>query len=171
MTMQNLRPLLGDQVRSLQGDYKAKIKEHYGNPPHGNDDEKSQVPPRGERHVPDEVWVNDIYEVFVYRGDKANLRATDGSPTGFPEMIWLSIKRYDRKPIHDWRDFQSIKNQVVGKEHDALEIYPKESRLVDMANQYHLWVIADPKIILPVGFIERSVGTSEEARRVGATQR
>ncbi len=169
--MNNLKPLLGDQVRNFQEQYKSKIEEHYGSSPQKNDDQKNGDNPRGERHVPDEVWANNIYEVFVYRGSKANLSTLDGTPTGFPEMVWLSIKRYDRKPIHDWRDFQSIKNQVIGKEHDALEIYPKESRLVDMANQYHLWVIADPKIILPVGFIQRSVGTSEQARAVGATQR
>ena len=113
-------------------------------------------------HVPCEVWSNNIYEVFVYRGTPANLESKDGSPTGWPEMIWLSIKRYDRQAIHDWRHFQTIKNQVIGEEHDAIEIYPKESRLVDMANQYHLWVFADPTLILPCGFIQRKVTEKPE---------
>jgi len=29
---------------------------------------------------------------------------------------------------------------IVGEEHEAFEVYPAESRLVDTANQYHLWV-------------------------------
>ena len=120
-------------------------------------------------HVPDEVWKNSIYEVFVYRGDKANLQIP--VEIVFPEVIWLSIKRYDRQPIHDWRSLQQIKNQVVGKEHDAFELYPKESRLVDEANQFHLWVFADPEILMPVGHLSRTVMDTSDASKVGATQR
>jgi hypothetical protein len=54
-------------------------------------------------------------------------------------MIHLSIKRNDRNPVHDWRDLQRIKNEILGAEEEAVEIYPAESRLVDGANQYHLW--------------------------------
>lgn len=46
-----------------------------------------------------ETWVNSLYQVNVRRG---------------PEITWLSIKRRDKQPIHDWRDLQDIKNQLVG---------------------------------------------------------
>ena len=95
-----------------------------------------------------EIWLNDKYQVEVRRGIK---------PEGFPEVIWLSIKRRDKEAIHDWRDLQEIKNMLVGPEHEGFEIYPAESRLVDSANQYHLWVLADPKLRVPVGFDERFV--------------
>jgi hypothetical protein len=72
-------------------------------------------------------------------------------------MIHLSIKRVDRGVIRDWRVFQEIKNALVGPECEAIELYPAESRLVDSANQYHLWCFADPSIRVPVGYTERLV--------------
>lgn len=59
--------------------------------------------------------------------------------------------------MHDWRDLQAIKNELVGPEHEAIELYPAESRLVDTANQYHLWVLKDPSQRIPVGWTQRLV--------------
>ena len=86
-------------------------------------------------------------------------------------VIWLSIKRRDKAPVHDWRDLQVIKNLIVGPEHEGFEIYPAESRLVDTANQYHVFVFLDPKVRLPVGFRTREVTGAEQAAAVGARQR
>lgn len=80
----------------------------------------------------------------------------------------LSIKRVDRQPIHDWRDLQEIKNQLCGEECEGVEVYPAESRLVDTANQYHLWVCLDPNYRLPFGFSTREVS---ETRVNGSVQR
>lgn len=107
-----------------------------------------------------EQWRNDVYQVAVYRHDPA--------PDGFPRMIHLSIKRIDKAPIHDWRDLQQIKNELVGPEHEGVELYPAESRKADSANQYHIWVLAD-KIQFPFGFQGRFVfdnieGTSSVQR-------
>lgn len=96
----------------------------------------------------EEIYCNNIYQVYVYRGIKA---------AGWPELIWLSIKRRDKETIHDWRHLQRIKNEIVSKEHEAIELYPAESRLVDTANQYHLWVIAEKGIRFPFGFDVRTV--------------
>jgi hypothetical protein len=108
-----------------------------------------------------EVWLNDVYRVRVDR------RGLDGP--GWP-LIHLSIKRVDREPIHDWRDLQRIKNELVGPEHEAVELYPAESRLVDSANQYHLWVMADNVARWPFGFNERFV-QDNTAEGTGAKQR
>jgi hypothetical protein len=54
--------------------------------------------------------------------------------------------------VHDWRDLQRIKNELVGPECEAVELYPAESRLVDTANQYHLWADADPTYRFGLGF-------------------
>jgi hypothetical protein len=71
-------------------------------------------------------------------------------------MAWLCIRRRDSSPVHDWRHLQQIKNDLCGPECEAVELYPRESRLVDTANQYHLWVL--PKgIELPFGYEEREV--------------
>lgn len=89
-----------------------------------------------------QIFRSDVYQVAVRHS---------------PGMIHLSIKRNDREPIHDWRDMQQIKNVLVGPEFEAVEIYPAESRVVDTANQYHLWVFDDPTFRLPFGFDERYV--------------
>ncbi|HRH85667.1 MAG TPA: hypothetical protein PLO41_02360 [Rubrivivax sp.] len=87
------------------------------------------------------------------------------------DMFWLSIKRRDRAPVHDWRELQQIKNMIVGDEHEGFEVYPAESRLVDTANQYHVWVFVDPAVRLPVGYGQREVMDCGAAAAVGAWQR
>jgi hypothetical protein len=69
----------------------------------------------------------------------------------------LSIRRNDREPIMDWRDLQAIKNQLVGCECEAVQLFPAESRLVDSANQYHLLALADPGARFGFGFMFRAV--------------
>ena len=66
---------------------------------------------------------NDRYTAIVYQRG---------------EMTELSIRRNDRKPSMDWRDMQWIKNQLLGPEIEAVQIFPAESRLMDAANQYYL---------------------------------
>jgi hypothetical protein len=117
-----------------------------------------------ERMKYTKVYLNAVYQVNVTRGT---------TPFGHDlgPVVWLSIKRRDKEPIHDWRELQEIKNALVGPENEGFEVYPAESRLVDTANQYHLWVFADPKARLPVGFTTRELATSAEAEAVGAKQR
>lgn len=110
------------------------------------------------------VHMNDRYQV-----NAQTLEAPFGEFVG--DVIWLSIKRRDKAPVHDWRDLQVIKNLIVGPEHEGFEIYPAESRLVDTANQYHVFVFLDPKVRLPVGFRTREVTGAEQAAAVGARQR
>jgi hypothetical protein len=72
-------------------------------------------------------------------------------------IVHLSIKRLDKSHEHDWRDYQQIKNELMGPEYEAVEIYPAESRLVDCANQFHLWGFNDPLFRFPFGFKDRMV--------------
>ena len=53
----------------------------------------------------------------------------------------ILIKRKDKKALHDWREFQQIKNELVGKEVEGIEMYPAESRLHDTANQFHIFCL------------------------------
>lgn len=81
-----------------------------------------------EELIAGEMWMNDLYVVIHYKRG---------------ELDHLSIRRQDRKPCRDWRDFQAIKNQLCGSEREAVELYPAESRVVDTANQFHLWVLPE----------------------------
>ena len=80
----------------------------------------------------------------------------------------LSVTHRDGGTGRDWRDYQQIKNDLIGKECEAVELYPADSRLVDSADSFHLWGVTDEKFRFPVGFGERLV--SDCNREVG-TQR
>lgn len=109
-------------------------------------------------HNPHTGAVTDIPDnVVSLRNHKYQVlmtRVEDAEPFG--EIIWLSIKRNDRKPIHDWRDLQRIKNEIVGEEIEAVEIYPAESRLLDTSNQFHIWCFPSG-YRLPFGYTTRLV--------------
>lgn len=100
-----------------------------------------------------ETWRNHLYQVHVipWTPMKINGRAMP--------LVQLSIRRLDRAPARDWRDFQAIKNQLLGDGVEAVELYPAEDRLMDTANQYHLWCVADPLFRFPFGYTAGRVVT------------
>jgi hypothetical protein len=112
----------------------------------------------------DEIWVNDLYQVNIHRNTPNHSFGAEA------EIDHLSIKRRDKQPIHDWRDLQEIKNLLMGPEREAVEVYPRESRRVDTANQYHLWVIPAGEMV-GVGWHVRLVSGAEDAAKIGAVQR
>ena len=89
------------------------------------------------------IWANDIYQVIVN--------------TSNPEYVWLSIKRHDKKVIFNWRDIQQIKNELIGSECEIVQLFPAESRKVDMVNQYHFYGFTDSTKRFPFGFEKREV--------------
>jgi hypothetical protein len=96
-------------------------------------------------HENTEIYINDLYQVQVRK-------------VGEPEFYQLNIRRRDGGPIlRDWRHFQYIKNQLLGEECEAVELYPAESRLVDTSNKFHLWGTRDPTYRFPFGFDARYV--------------
>jgi len=87
-------------------------------------------------------------------------------------MVHLNIRRRDGGPImRDWRHFQQIKNELVGEECEAIELYPAESRKVDTTNKYHLYAVTDPTFRFPVGFDERDVEYEQLSDKPGLRQR
>jgi hypothetical protein len=87
-------------------------------------------------------YANDVYRVRV---------------RNVPPFVQLDINRHDGEPCNNWREFQRIKNELVGPECEAVELFPAESRLVDTANQYHLWVIPNESYRFPFGYNTRLV--------------
>jgi hypothetical protein len=120
------------------------------------------VPPAvmNEIDPPTSVYVNSRYQVTCY------VRTHD-EPWGV--IVHLSIKTHDKQPRHDWRDLQRIKNEIVGPQYDAVEVYPDEAKLVDTANQYHLFVFGHLK--LPFGFQSRLVADGISVIAPTAAQR
>lgn len=100
-----------------------------------------------------EAWANHQYQAIA-RTDESG-------------MTWLSIKRHDRHPIRNWRHLQQIKNECCGMEREAIELFPAESRLVDGANETHLWVFPE-NTKLPLGFPEGLVSTDADVESFNA---
>jgi hypothetical protein len=110
-----------------------------------------------------DAYRRGLEEVRIAKSSKYQVAVSEDCPNGFGvPMVHLSIKRLDREPIRDWRELQQIKNAIVGEEAEAIEIYPADSRLVDAANQYHLWCFR-PGFKIPVGFDTRLVGSHEQS--------
>lgn len=89
-----------------------------------------------EGHV---VWVNNLYQVNVEYSDDLS-------------FVHLIIRRLDREPVHNWRHFQAIKNELVGPDCEAVELYPSEKHLVDAKDHYHLWAYTSPHNSFGIGF-------------------
>lgn len=113
-----------------------------------------------------EWYGNEKYSVSVDR---------DSDLHGFSSnwrCVHLSIHRRDRAPCDDWREFQQIKNDILGKECEAVQLYPAHARVMDTANEYHLWAFfrrdTDMPIQWPVGW---AVGKRSNDSAGGAVQR
>lgn len=100
---------------------------------------------RGARAV---VWENSRYSVTI-RTVKVTVAGVS------QEATYLGIANFDQSARHDWRDFQRIKNELLGPEWDAFEVYPAESRKVDPSNYFLLWCF--DRQIFDVGMNERRV--------------
>lgn len=98
---------------------------------------------------PASCWLNSRYEVWIFEW------AAEDNPIGFP-MTQLSIKRRDKGVQRSWRELQRIKNELCGREREAVELFPADSRLMDSANQYHLWVLPEGQAF-PFGYWTRIV--------------
>jgi len=89
-----------------------------------------------------DFYKNDIYLVIIEKSDP---------------LIHLIIRRHDGEPCKDWKDCQKIKSQLIGPEYEAVELFPAESRLIDTANEYHLWVHPNSGYRFPFGFSSNRV--------------
>ena len=80
-----------------------------------------------------EQWENEEYHVFLDKYQPPPMQHV---------KVWeLSILRKDHGTVHDWRDLQAIKTALVGEEFEAIELYPAESRVIDVANEAHLFAL------------------------------
>lgn len=113
-------------------------------------------------HENAETWMNNLYVATVMPAAVWH--------ESWPQMRHLSIRRIDRKPIHDWRHLQQIKTDIFGDHAEAVELYPASARVVDTANSYHLWVLTEAGMRFPFGW---AVGlqTDENPANIPGQQR
>lgn len=79
---------------------------------------------------PDRAWKNNHYVVQLYRCERSILGR---------HMDKVMIRRNDAEPIREWHALQNIKDQIVGEEKMAIQVFPPKSDLVDVANMYWLF--------------------------------
>jgi len=80
--------------------------------------------------------------------------------------IELGIRARHGGPVRDWTSLQRVKNELVGPEREALELFPRESRLVDLCNESHLWVLPAGEQFQH-GFFRRAVRGERLDKREG----
>ena len=106
------------------------------------------------QYLSERLFVNDTYQVSMSQLFRSN-------KLGWPDFLHLSIIRLDLQEVRSWSDMQEIKNQLVGPDYEAIEVFPAESRRVDMGNAYHLWVFIGDRgfapVTVPVGWMQRQV--------------
>ena len=90
-------------------------------------------------------WFRELDRVYK-RDDGRFVCMFRDVKTEWGEVTHVTITAH-HKP--SWADKQQIKNELFGKESVAIEVFPKESELVDHADMYHLWILHD--IDLPFG--------------------
>ena len=56
---------------------------------------------------------------------------------GFVDHI--TIERVDGRDGIPWDHLQAIKNEILGEDAWAIEVYPPEAELVNEVNRRHLW--------------------------------
>lgn len=115
------------------------------------DEVRRQLEEQESRSSDEELWINSRYQVILSRIPCQDPR--------LPTLVHLSIKRVDKEcPGEEhFRDFQRIKNELVGRGCEGVELYPTEDRLVDTANQFHLWCFDDATVRFPFGMGSRLV--------------
>jgi len=78
----------------------------------------------------EENYLNNRYSVQV-----SDYRAEDGV------VVHLWVRHHTGIMPGSWSDLQRIKNEIVGPDYVALEVYPRTEDLVDSANIAHVWVM------------------------------
>ena len=92
-------------------------------------------PPKGLKRA----CLNNVYAVTFYEVDSQ-----------WGKIDHLMIQRHDGSTSVSWVDKQRIKDELIGTDRTAIEVYPARSHLVDDANIYHLWVLPEG-MSLPFG--------------------
>lgn len=84
-------------------------------------------------------WCAQIGEAYTNGLYVALVRYLDGAAAG---RVHLAIRTASNLEP-PWRDLQRIKNELFGPERFAVQVCPPESRLIDQADMYHLWIMPE----------------------------
>lgn len=83
-----------------------------------------------------EVWLSRDYLVQVFQEAGGVLRLSCGRTTMRPDGRW--------NDGITWDELQEVKRQVGHGDDYAIEVYPRDCDVVNVANMRHLWVMPLP---------------------------
>ncbi|MDD2979557.1 MAG: hypothetical protein PHN80_06240 [Hespellia sp.] len=105
-------------------------------------------------------WCGDMDRCFRQGGKYVVLSRMIMTTVG--EVEHLAIRNKDNTDI-PWAEKYRIKNELIGKNRTAIEVFPDADRLIDAAGMYHLWVLPEG-FEMPFGIHKNDVET-EPIRR------
>lgn len=81
---------------------------------------------------------------MTFNRDQYNVVVAFSLVEGWGGMVYhIKVTKVDGSDGIPWDHLQIIKNEVAGEEATAIEVYPRESDLVNEANMRHLWVVPE----------------------------
>jgi len=106
--------------------------------------------PRELRLVPREEWPLEHQRSPILRVWRSREFLVQEYAEASPVLVRLSVLRTTLDPKVGrwvvgitWDELQSIKAECGYGQHDALELYPPDSDVVNVANLRHLWVMRE----------------------------
>ena len=82
-------------------------------------------------------WFGQMNRCYTYNGKYAVM--TREVETKWGKVIHAAFRNIEGTEI-TWKEKQWIKDSLFGVDRTAVEVFPREDRLVDVANMYHLWI-------------------------------
>lgn len=105
--------------------------------------------PRELQLVPREDWPLVPNEPGLQRVWRSREFVVQEFAAPAPALVRLSVSRTSMTPTGwaqgiSWDELQAIKAQCGYPDRDAVEVYPREADVVNVANLRHLWVLREP---------------------------
>lgn len=75
------------------------------------------------------VWQHYTHDIRVLR--------SVASMAGGTQWLHVSVSKKAGEP--SWKTMQGVKNQFIGTNQMAIQVFPNTRGLIDIANVYHLW--------------------------------
>lgn len=128
--------------------------------------EQAKAWPEELAPIPREEWPaqrGGSHPVAVWRSRQYLVQVFEERSVGFLDVLRLSVNRTTRATAGGWEqnipweDLQRLKREAGYGDHYAIEVYPRDRDVVNVANMRHLWVLSAP---LGIGWFD---GDTREA--------